>query len=157
MAQQNDTDFDIDDFEDDPAGLRKALNALRKERDSLRTELSETKASTRSASIEKAFKERGIPDKVKALVPADVDLDQWLTEYGDAFSTKPAENTGGEEEPTKPSATPTEEEQRQNAAQASAVTPPLTGNAKEAYRNAATDEERGALFKQFATQVMADQ
>lgn len=146
--------IDLDDFENDPAGLRKALRALEKRAEAAEQALADITSESRTAEIDRRFKEAGIPEKAKKLIGADTDLDAWFDEFGDVLGTKAA---GGEAPAPveKPSQEPTPEEQRAKDTLDSATTPNGAGTPAERLRAATSDEERATIMRETIAAINA--
>jgi hypothetical protein len=99
----NDWNEEIDDnFDEDeesgPAGLRKALKEAQKELKAARAQLVEQGKSIRSRSISDALAASGLPSKIGALVPKDIDdseeaIQAWITDFSDVFQGTGIPNT----------------------------------------------------------------
>jgi hypothetical protein len=114
MSEYNEWDDDDTDTDGDGRGgkdnstgmkeLRKANAALKKQLSELQESYSLVTKTQRDRSVKDVLKSKGLPDKVSALIPADVtseeDVDAWITEYGDVFgiTANPEANAEGENE-----------------------------------------------------------
>lgn len=138
--------IDIDEFENDPAGLRKAIKALQAERDALAERIATQESETRASEIDRRFKEAGIPETAKSLIKDDTDLDSWFDVMGAVLGNKPAEEKPAAE--AKPSQEPTAEEQRAKDVLETATPPSGAGTAAERLRAAQTPEEQQAILRE---------
>lgn len=145
MPQQN-VDIDPDnDFEDDPAGLRKALKAAIAGRKVAEQALADVQSESRGTEIDRRFKEAGIPDTAKGLVGKDVNLDEWFETYTPILGTKAPEGEQTSDETKTPSATQSDEEKRAKDLLDSTQAPKVGGSLAERLRAATTPEERAAV------------
>jgi hypothetical protein len=95
--EETDDDFDEDE-ESGPAGLRKALKEAQKELKSVRAQLVEQGKTIRSRSISDALAASGLPSKIGALVPNDIEnseeaIQAWISDYSDVFQGTAIPNT----------------------------------------------------------------
>lgn len=129
MANQYDDEDDFDSVEeqnDGPANLRKALKRAEKEKKELAEQLAQIQSDLRSRSVKDVLAQKGVPEKVAKFIPGDVStpeaIDAWLTENADVFGFQKAEAETpqvSEEEQANRAAY-----QRINAATQNANTPP---------------------------------
>ena len=87
-----------------PAGLRKALKALQKENDTLKTAKAQSDAQVRERNVKDVLEAKGVNSKIAKFIPSDISTPEavatWLTENADLFSaTKPAGETAAETDP----------------------------------------------------------
>ena len=154
MANQydeDDDDFDTEDVvqqqQEVPANLRKALKRAEKEKKELSEQLAQIQSDLRSRSVKEVLASKGVPEKVAKFIPGDIStpeaVDAWLTENADVFGFQPAG--------TEPA--PTSEEtkanvaayQRINAASQNANTPSRDQDLAAKIAGAKTVEELNAL------------
>lgn len=91
MANNNTPDFDFDDEDLGPKALRDFAKAQKKQNEELQAQLKTLQNESRTRTVQSIIKEKGLPEKVAKLVPADADPEEFLTEYGDIFGiTAPA-------------------------------------------------------------------
>ena len=130
MANQYDEDDDLDVVEeqqDGPANLRKALKRAEKEKKELAEQLAKIQSDLRGRTVQEILEKKGVSNKVAKFIPGDVStpeqVDAQLTENADIFGFKPAEATTdapiSDEEAANRAAY-----QRINAATQNANTPP---------------------------------
>jgi len=127
MANQyEDEDDDLDtvqDTDNGPANLRKALKRAEKEKKELAEQLANIQSDLRNRSLKEVLASKGVPDKIAKFIPSDVtapeQIDAWLTEHSDVFGfSKPQDAPADEvKEETKANY------QRINAATQNANTP----------------------------------
>jgi hypothetical protein len=84
------TEFDFDDENLGPKALRDFAKAQAKQNDALQKQLKTIQDESRARTVQSLIKEKGLPEKVAKLVPADADPTEWLTEYGDVFGAPAA-------------------------------------------------------------------
>ena len=130
MANQYDEDDDLDVVEeqqDGPANLRKALKRAEREKKELAEQLAKIQSDLRGRTVQEILEKKGVSNKVAKFIPGDVStpeqVDAWLAENADVFGFKPAEATTdapiSDEEAANRAAY-----QRINAATQNANTPP---------------------------------
>lgn len=94
MSDQYYNEWDEDDEQDEdssgPAGLRKALKEAQKQLKAAQAQLSEQNKVIRKRTISDALAAKGLPAKLAALVPSDVEpteeaVTAWVDEYSDVF------------------------------------------------------------------------
>ena len=99
MANQYEYEDEIEEQDNGPAELRKALKKAQKEREAIEAELNKMRSEMRSRSVKDVLASKGVPDKLAKLIPSDVDtpeqMDAWLNEYSDVFGIK-------QDEPVQP-------------------------------------------------------
>ena len=97
---EDDDDLDLldDDQDQDSAmrNVRKAERAKSKRIKELEAELESLRKFQRQSVISSVLNEKGINPKIAALIPADVAsekaaIDNWLSEFGELFGAKPAQ------------------------------------------------------------------
>lgn len=84
-----------------PAGLRQHVKKLEEENANYRTRLSELETAHRRNTVDRLIGEKGLPPKLAALIPADVEataeaVGKWLEDYQDLFAPKAPEPPGGD-------------------------------------------------------------
>lgn len=84
------TEFDFDDENLGPKALRDFAKAQAKQNAQLQEQLKTIQEESRTRTVQSLIKEKGLPEKVAKLVPADADPTEWLTEYGDVFGAPAA-------------------------------------------------------------------
>lgn len=93
------TNYMYDDEEEDTVQdnginqLRKVNRALEKRTKELEQELASLKTQTRQRSVKDVLTAKGVPAKVAALIPQDIEpteeaISGWLQEYGDVFGVQ---------------------------------------------------------------------
>jgi hypothetical protein len=92
---QNDSIYDMDDFEDAQGSdlvkkLRAKIDEMSKFAKELEKENSSLKAGERKRSVASVLESKGYNPKIAAFIPSDLDptednLVDWLSEYGDVF------------------------------------------------------------------------
>lgn len=82
--------FDFDDENLGPKPLRDFAKAQAKQNEELQKQLKTIQEESRTRTVQSLIKEKGLPEKVAKLVPADADPTEWLTEYGDVFGAPAA-------------------------------------------------------------------
>ncbi len=93
------TSYMYDDEDDDTTQdnginqLRKVNRALEKRTKELEQELASLKTQTRQRSVKDVLQAKGVPTKVAALIPQDIEpteeaISGWLQEYGDVFGVQ---------------------------------------------------------------------
>lgn len=108
MANQYDDedDYDTEDTvqqdQDGPANLRKALKRAEREKKELAEQLSQIQNDLRNRSVKEVLETKGVPTKVAKFIPGDVttpeQIDAWLNENADVFGFAPAEPAQTEEQ-----------------------------------------------------------
>ena len=127
MANQyDDEDDDLDtvqDTDNGPANLRKALKRAEKEKKELAEQLANIQADLRSRSVKEVLASKGVPDKIAKFIPSDVtapeQIDAWLNEHSDVFGLSKSEDAPADEAKQETKAN----YQRINAATQNANTP----------------------------------
>jgi len=127
MANQyDDEDDDLDtvqDTDNGPANLRKALKRAEKEKKELAEQLAQIQSDLRNRSVKDVLASKGVPDKIAKFIPSDVtapeQIDAWLNEHSDVFGFSKPQDVPADEvkEETKANY------QRINAATQNANTP----------------------------------
>ena len=127
MANQyDDEDDDLDtvqDTDNGPANLRKALKRAEKEKKELAEQLAQIQADLRNRSVKEVLASKGVPDKIAKFIPSDVtapeQIDAWLNEHSDVFGFAKPEDAPADEAKQETKAN----YQRINAATQNANTP----------------------------------
>jgi len=127
MANQyDDEDDDLDtvqDTDNGPANLRKALKRAEKEKKELAEQLANIQADLRSRSVKEVLASKGVPDKIAKFIPSDVtapeQIDAWLNEHSDVFGFAKPQDAPADEAKQETKAN----YQRINAATQNANTP----------------------------------
>lgn len=97
-AGQWDDDDDLLNDEGDQSqamkNLRDAYKALKRENQTLKTQVEESSKATRKSTLTQLLKARELPDKIAAFIPSEVEateeaVGKWLEEYGDVFGVQP--------------------------------------------------------------------
>ena len=95
MANQYEYEDEVEEQDNGPAELRKALKKAQKEREAIEAELNKMRSDLRARSVKDVLASKGVPDKLAKLIPSDVDtpeqIDVWLNEYSDVFGIKQPE------------------------------------------------------------------
>jgi len=127
MANQyEDEDDDLDtvqDTDNGPANLRKALKRAEKEKKELAEQLASIQSDLRSRSLKDVLASKGVPDKIAKFIPSDVtapeQIDAWLNEHSDVFGFSKPQDAPADEAKQETKAN----YQRINAATQNANTP----------------------------------
>ena len=99
MANQYDDDEDdldtVEEQQDGPANLRKALKRAEKEKKELAEQLAQIQADLRGRSLKETLAQKGVSEKIAKFIPGDVStpeqIESWLAENADIFGLKPKE------------------------------------------------------------------
>ena len=88
----------VENVDNAPANLRKALKKEQTERAAKEAELEALKAQLRASSVESALTAKGVPSKIAKFIPGDVttpdQINAWLTENADVFGFQSNADTG---------------------------------------------------------------
>jgi hypothetical protein len=114
MSTNWDAELD-DDTEETPL-----VKKLRKALDKANSQLAEIRGNERKQTIQRVITEKGLDERVAALIPSDADPGEWLTTYGDLFGSKPKD---AETDETTEDAKQEPDEQTLPAAQPGGLTP----------------------------------
>lgn len=149
MANQyDDEDDDLDTVQETdqgPANLRKALKRAEREKKELAEQLAQIQTDLRNRSVKEVLASKGVPDKIAKFIPSDVtapeQIDAWLNEHSDVFGfSKPQDAPADEvKEETKANY------QRINAATQNANTPVRDADVLAKVSGAASKEELDML------------
>jgi len=88
-ANQYEYEDEVEEQDNAPADLRRALKKAQKEREAIEAELNKMRSEMRARSVKDVLASKGVPDKLAKLIPSDIDtpeqIDSWLSEYSDVF------------------------------------------------------------------------
>lgn len=88
-ANQYEYEDEVEEQDNAPADLRRALKKAQKEREAIEAELNKMRSELRARSVKDVLASKGVPDKLAKLIPSDIDtpeqIDSWLNEYSDVF------------------------------------------------------------------------
>jgi len=141
-ANQYEYEDEVEEQDNAPADLRRALKKAQKEREAIEAELNKMRSELRARSVKDVLASKGVPDKLAKLIPSDFDtpeqIDSWFTEYSDVFALQ-----AKQEEPVQPTV---DEEtvkanQRINQSTSTAQIPSADGNSYQKLMGAKTKEE----------------
>lgn len=89
MADNFEDEFEQDDAQDNtdtsPKALRDAYNKQKAQNVALEKQIAELNGKVRTRELADKLAEKGLNAKVAKFIPADAELDDWLTENGDLF------------------------------------------------------------------------
>lgn len=151
--------YDDDEFDGDPAGLRKIIKDQKKRLGELETEITGLRAKGRERTVRDVLAAKGVANatKIAKLIPADVaDEDavgSWLDEFGDVFGISVAsegdEATGGQGQPVQPQGYTAEQQQALAAINGASVGLPIEANTdlESRIRNAQSQEELEQILR----------
>lgn len=135
-------DLDDDDEGDDSRGktnevadLRNAYKALKRENKALTDRLTAAESGLRERSVKDVLASKGLPEKVSALIPANItsaeDVQAWVDQYADVFGTPTPPPPADDAPPTGTDGQPLDLAALGRIAAAQSQGAPFTGDADQ--------------------------
>ena len=99
MANQYEDDEDdldvVDQDQNAPANLRKALKASQKREKEMSDQLAQLMSQNRERSVKETLENKGVSSKIAKFIPSDVNtseqIEAWLADNADVFGFQPTE------------------------------------------------------------------